>query len=86
MATSGHFGLELQRVLPLWAEPLWANTLRENRDRKGKRSRRAEEEGERKEKKEGREREREVKAASRTICPGWPLREVGRKLRGIRLG
>ena len=36
MATSGHFGLELQRVLPLWAEPLWANTLRENRDRGGK--------------------------------------------------
>ena len=28
MATSGHFGRELQQALPRWAEPLWANTLR----------------------------------------------------------
>ena len=33
-ATSDHFGLELQKVLPRWAEPLWANTLRENRSSK----------------------------------------------------
>ena len=31
MAASDHFGLQLQKVLPRWAEPLWANTLRDNR-------------------------------------------------------
>ena len=30
MARSGNVGRELQQVLPHWAEPLWANTLREH--------------------------------------------------------
>ena len=59
MATSDHFGLELQRVLPRWAEPLWANTLRENRDRRGKRSIRAEGEGERRRRRKREEKEKE---------------------------
>ena len=40
------------------------------------------------EKREGREREeqrtqgqREVRVASRTLCPGWPRREAGRSVR-----
>ena len=61
MATSDHFGLELKKVLPRWAEPLWANTLRDNRDRRGKRRRKAEGEGERR-----RRRKREEKEKSRT--------------------
>ena len=52
MATSDHFGLELQRVLPRWAKPLWANTLRENRDRGGKGG------GRRRKKREAEEEER----------------------------
>ena len=55
MATSDHFDLELQRVLPRWAEPLWANTLRENRDRRGKGGGRRRK---KKKEKEGGERER----------------------------
>ena len=44
------------------------------------------------EKKEGgergeqrKQRQREVRVASRTICPGWPRREVGRSLKGVGL-
>ena len=47
MAAGSHFGRYLQKVLPRWAEPLWANTLRDNKGGgEGKRRGKAGEEGE----------------------------------------
>ena len=89
--SSDHFGLWPQKVLPHWAEPLWANTLRENGGGgEEKRRRKAGGEGESKwrRKREGGEEQRkrgQSSMASRTICPGWPRREVGRSLRGAEL-
>ena len=64
MATIDCFGQELQRVPPLWAEPHWADTLRENRDEGGKgrgRGRREREEEGRRGGRKGRRRKREEK-------------------------
>jgi len=35
MAASDHFGSWLRKVLPCWAEPLWANTFR-GEERRGR--------------------------------------------------
>ena len=54
---------------------------RERREEREKVERRRREGGEREEqRKRG---QREVRVASRTVCPGWPRSEVGQGLRGV---
>ena len=64
----------------------------EAEERRSGRERREERERVERGGREGGEREeranrgpREVRVASRTVCPGWPRREVGRGLRGVGL-